>query len=211
MTKIDKPVVNRLKFLVVGLCISVAWQTTLAQTAQVERESQRDSVQLQSTRIKTIACYSSPSTKAPLYVIDGVVISPDNVYGVLQTLDPTTIQSVNVVTDSAAGSIFHMSANRGIVLIATKTQQKRPRPRGIVCASSLSPGFDCPLYIVDGVAMADDSVAADFSHGRDPLQRLDPKVIASVEFLDDPDARAIYGTRGEAGVAVITTKKRKKG
>jgi TonB-dependent SusC/RagA subfamily outer membrane receptor len=210
MTKIDKPIISLLKSLVVCLCVCGVWQTNLAQTTQTEGEPQRDSAQIQSTRIKTIACYGSPNTKAPLYIIDGVIISPDSVYGVLQTLDPATIESVNVVMDSVARSIFHRPEARGIVLITTKKKEKRPRPRGIVCVNSLFPVSDCPLYIVDGVAIPDDSIMADFSRGRDPLHRVDPKEIASVEILKDPDARAIYGTRGECGVVLITTKKRKK-
>jgi TonB-dependent SusC/RagA subfamily outer membrane receptor len=177
----NQPIINIARTIVIAMCACVIPQTTFGQSRHAE---------------------------APVHIIDGVVISPDSIYGVLQTLDPATIKAVNVVHDSVAGRIFHMPPAGGVVLITTKKQPPRPKPRGIVCYSSLPPGFDCPLYIVDGVAIPDDSTMADFSRGRDPLHRVDPKTITSVEILKDPDARAMYGSRGESGVVVVTTKKR---
>src|SRR5688572_14250372 len=50
-----------------------------------------------------------------------------------------------------------------------------------------------PLVVVDGQVGAD-------------LNTVDPNDIASVDILKDGSAAAIYGTRGSAGVIIITTK-----
>jgi iron complex outermembrane receptor protein len=55
-----------------------------------------------------------------------------------------------------------------------------------------------PLIIVDGVIGAN-------------LNSVDPNDIASIDILKDASAAAIYGTRGSAGVILITTKKGKAG
>lgn len=55
-----------------------------------------------------------------------------------------------------------------------------------------------PLIVIDGVSGAD-------------LNSVDPNDIASVDVLKDGSAAAIYGTRGSAGVILITTKKGVKG
>ena len=55
-----------------------------------------------------------------------------------------------------------------------------------------------PLVVVDGQVGAD-------------LNTVDPNDIASVDILKDGSAAAIYGTRGSAGVIIITTKKGRAG
>lgn len=56
-----------------------------------------------------------------------------------------------------------------------------------------------PLYIVDGIAMAD------------ALKILSPNDIDNITVLKDASAAAIYGSRANNGVVLITTKKGKKG
>ncbi|WP_018616324.1 SusC/RagA family TonB-linked outer membrane protein [Segetibacter koreensis] len=51
-----------------------------------------------------------------------------------------------------------------------------------------------PLVVVDGQVGAD-------------LNSIDPNDIASIDVLKDASAAAIYGTRGSAGVLIVTTKK----
>ena len=66
------------------------------------------------------------------------------------------------------------------------------RIRGI---TSLSGGND-PLVVVDGI-----------QGGLDLLNQVPPSEIASFEILKDASATAVYGSRGAAGVVLITTKK----
>lgn len=65
------------------------------------------------------------------------------------------------------------------------------RIRGI---TSLSGGND-PLIVVDGI-----------QGGLDLLNQVPPSEIASFEILKDASATAVYGSRGAAGVVIITTK-----
>lgn len=70
------------------------------------------------------------------------------------------------------------------------------RIRGI---SSLIGGND-PLVVVDGV-----------QGNMDLLNQIPPSEIASVDILKDASATAIYGSRGAAGVIIVSTKKNKAG
>ncbi|CAM4145680.1 SusC/RagA family TonB-linked outer membrane protein [Flavobacterium weaverense] len=70
-----------------------------------------------------------------------------------------------------------------------------------------------PLYIVDGVpfasqSLADPIIGASAIKGlANPLNNLNPADIQNIEVLKDADATAIYGSRGSNGVVLITTKK----
>ena len=73
-------------------------------------------------------------------------------------------------------------------------------------------GENKPLYVVDGVPVLSGHyyhLALGLSGGQDIsiLSDINPADIASVEFLKDASATAIYGSRGGNGVVLITTKK----
>lgn len=59
-------------------------------------------------------------------------------------------------------------------------------------------GSNTPLYVVDGIPQEGDP-------------RISPNDISSIDILKDAASCAIYGTRGAAGVILITTKKGKAG
>lgn len=67
------------------------------------------------------------------------------------------------------------------------------RSRGV---TSLS-GGQSPLIVVDGVPLDDPNTFAD----------IPPSDIASIDFLKDASAAAIYGSRGSNGVIVVNTRK----
>lgn len=70
------------------------------------------------------------------------------------------------------------------------------RIRGV---SSLIGGND-PLVVVDGI-----------QGNMDLLNQIPPSEIASIDVLKDASATAVYGSRGAAGVIMVTTKKSKAG
>ncbi|ESU28742.1 putative outer membrane protein [Flavobacterium limnosediminis JC2902] len=86
--------------------------------------------------------------------------------------------------------------------------------RGI---NSIRSDGNSPLYIVDGVPFASQSLSNEnISVGSlpgtvSPLNSINPSDIESIEVLKDADATAIYGSRGANGVVLITTKKGKAG
>ena len=61
-------------------------------------------------------------------------------------------------------------------------------------------GGNSPLYIVDGIPVESGV-----------FQSINPNDIASVDILKDATASALYGSRGAAGVIVVTTKRGKSG
>lgn len=68
---------------------------------------------------------------APLYVIDGVVMKSDedmSYYGksqsILSTLNPEDIESMTVLKDAAAASLYGSRAANGVVIITTKVEKK---------------------------------------------------------------------------------------
>ena len=80
--------------------------------------------------------------------------------------------------------------------------------------NSLRTEGNAPLYIVDGVPYASQSMsdytisAGVIPFGNiSPLNSMNPNDIESIEVLKDADATAIYGSRGSNGVVLITTKK----
>jgi len=88
-------------------------------------------------------------------------------------------------------------------------------------------GNNQPLYIVDGIYISNISVASSgvntvsaAAGGGNPSSQdnasnriadLNPNDIANIEILKGASAAAIYGSRGAAGVIIITTKKGKQG
>lgn len=72
-----------------------------------------------------------------------------------------------------------------------------------------------PLYILDGVPIAETQTAVNGSNlgvnGISGLEGINPADVESITVLKDADATAIYGSRGANGVILITTKKGKAG
>ncbi|MEO5777375.1 MAG: SusC/RagA family TonB-linked outer membrane protein [Flavobacterium sp.] len=82
--------------------------------------------------------------------------------------------------------------------------------------NSLRAEGNSPLYLIDGVPYSSESIGNSRTTGvlptlANPLNRINPSDIESVEVLKDADATAIYGSRGANGVVLITTKKGKQG
>ncbi|MEO2052010.1 MAG: SusC/RagA family TonB-linked outer membrane protein [Allomuricauda sp.] len=79
--------------------------------------------------------------------------------------------------------------------------------------NSIRSGANEPLYIIDGVPYASNSLGESQASlplpggGISPLNNINPSDIESIEILKDADATAIYGSRGANGVVLITTKK----
>ena len=63
-----------------------------------------------------------------------------------------------------------------------------------------------PLFVVDGVPLAEEGGLRVGSNSRNPLNFLNPSDIESMTVLKDASATAIYGSRGANGVILIETK-----
>ena len=58
----------------------------------------------------------------PLYIIDGVPTKRPNV---MQSIDPTSIKSIQVLKDASAASVYGARASNGVVIITTKEGSNR--------------------------------------------------------------------------------------
>ena len=82
--------------------------------------------------------------------------------------------------------------------------------------NSLRSDANAPLYIIDGVPYASETIGYNQTSTvlpteTSPLNNINPDNIESIEVLKDADATSIYGSRGANGVVLITTKKGKAG
>ena len=68
-----------------------------------------------------------------------------------------------------------------------------------------------PLIVIDGVIINQDNLAMGSMGATNPLGDINPNDIETFDILKDVSATAIYGSRGSAGVILITTKKGKAG
>jgi TonB-dependent starch-binding outer membrane protein SusC len=153
------------------------------------------------------------------YVAQQVTVGNQTTINVVLQTDVTALQEVVVVgygtslKKDVTGSITKLSEddfNQGPVVSALQKingraagvtinqvgsepgQAPNIRIRGI---TSLIGGND-PLVVVDGI-----------QGGLDLLNQIPPTEIESFEILKDASATAIYGSRGAAGVVLVTTKK----
>ncbi len=77
--------------------------------------------------------------------------------------------------------------------------------------SSLIPGQNSPLFVVDGIPISNSTssnrtegnLETDYGNG---AQDINPDDIANISILKGPNATALYGSRGANGVILITTK-----
>ena len=75
--------------------------------------------------------------------------------------------------------------------------------------SSLSASSQ-PLYVIDGFPISNDYInkpGTGWGSNPNPLNSIDPSNIESIQILKDASATAIYGSRANNGVVIITTKR----
>ncbi|WP_207512165.1 SusC/RagA family TonB-linked outer membrane protein [Longitalea luteola] len=75
--------------------------------------------------------------------------------------------------------------------------------------ASVSSGSN-PLIVIDGIPVTQGDIGSNYNPAN-ALAELNPNDIENIEVLKDASAAAIYGSRGSAGVLLITTRKGKAG
>ena len=68
-----------------------------------------------------------------------------------------------------------------------------------------------PLFVIDGIPTYSGNNSAVGSVPNNPLANIAPEDIENIEVLKDASATAIYGSRANGGVILVTTKKGRKG
>ena len=120
----------------------------------------------QQIRIRGIGSISASS--APLYVIDGIPVnsgdasSLTNSSNLLASLNPNDIESVSVLKDAAAASIYGSRAANGVIIINTK----KGRPGKTIIKADAEIGSNDIAYLPDaGKPLNRDEVFDLFSEG----------------------------------------------
>jgi len=72
----------------------------------------------QGAEIRVRGYSSNSSNIGPLYIVDGLQVSS------IQYVDPSTIESIEVLKDAASAAIYGAQAGNGVVLVTTKSGQE---------------------------------------------------------------------------------------
>ena len=100
----------------------------------------------------------------------------------------------NIVTADLGDALQGQISGVSVVASGEPGAESQIVIRGVTSIS----GSNSPLYVVDGIPQSGDP-------------GLSPNEIESIDVLKDAASAAVYGTRGAAGVILITTKKGEKG
>ncbi|HTM97601.1 MAG TPA: TonB-dependent receptor plug domain-containing protein [Pedobacter sp.] len=183
--------------------------TIMAQASNPQAKSNADS-----KSIKIIGYRSTNKQTEPLYIVDGKVFALN-----LNELDPNTIESVSILKDASAISLYGTQGANGVVVITTKNAiangVDKKEPPAIKQAEASKNNDEVtindygskvkfrgtntygknPLYILDGKVLENENI-----------NQLDPNKIESISILKDASAIALYGSSGQNGVIIVTTK-----
>ena len=96
------------------------------------------------------------------------------------------------------------------VVVNANSGQPGSNARVVIRGISSLTGNTQPLYVVDGVPVLSGDEAG-IATSSNALAMINPSDIESIKVLKDGITTSIYGSRGAAGVILITTKTGKKG
>ena len=120
------------------------------------------------------------SQSKALFIVNGVKVQPNDSINNLDSMNPDTIESINVLKGEEAILQYGEDGKNGVILVTTKTLVKKE-----------------PLYILDGVKIKS-------------IVGLNSDDIESIHVLKGKESTSEYGDEGEAGVVLIFTKSSKK-
>lgn len=112
-------------------------------------------------------------------------------------------------TQIASASELIQAKAPGVIVLPSVTLGGAPtvRVRG-VSSISLS---NAPIWVVDGVRIADNSLQSGTDTQFSLLNTINPEEIEDIEIVKGPSAATLYGTDAANGVIVVTTKKGRAG
>ncbi len=156
---------------------------------------------------KTINIIGYGTEKEPLYVLDGKVLDIR-----LKDLDANDIESLTVLKDASAISLYGKEAEHGVIIIKTKKSTSESVDQStalkneeevtvtgygskVILRGNKTFGKE-PLFILDGKIIENGSI-----------NDVEPNKVQTVKILKDASAVALYGSDAHNGVIIITTKK----
>jgi len=123
-----------------------------------------------------IIAHEKQQSPKPLIVINGLKMNPEDSMSILDAIDPSIINTVEVLKGDRAIEKYGTEGESGVVMIETSSRTQ----------------FE-PLYIVDGKEV-------------DNLKEINPNNIATIEVIKDLDKTIRYGERAQHGVILIKMK-----
>ena len=124
------------------------------------------------------------SKNPPYIILDGVPLEN----GKMDQVKPDDIESISVLKDKSATTIFGEKGKNGVILITSKK-------KGIQFRTVEDNKTEPAMYLVDGVVKTSDEVKS-----------IDPNRIESVNVLKGENAVKNYGEKGRDGVVEIKLK-----
>ncbi|QIA06742.1 carboxypeptidase-like regulatory domain-containing protein [Draconibacterium halophilum] len=118
--------------------------------------------------------FETTSGEAPLYFVDGKEM------GNVANISAEDIESISVLKDESATSLYGDKGKNGVIIITTKNAVKKE--------------ISDALVIVDGIPYGGD------------IDDIDPETIESVEVLKNENATKRYGPKAKDGAVVIRLK-----
>jgi outer membrane cobalamin receptor len=163
----------------------------------------------------------------PLYILDGVQISHDQ----MGKIDPTTIESIDVLKGEGAIKAYGEAGKNGVVKIQSKGKQGSKTQsssntvtlnlnnsetvktnsetieinatgQNLNIGSGTKPMTSKPLVFIDGVNKG----RMNYGESGAPISGLNPGDIKKIEIIKGDKAIKQYGKDAEEGVILITTK-----
>lgn len=138
-----------------------------------------------------------------LILVDGNIIENSS----LNSIDPNQIESLDILKDANATSLYGDKGKNGVITITTKKtsapltgsvkglsiQENENTKANLIIRGEKTWGKEEPLIIING------EIAE--------LNTIDPDDVESLEILKDASSLALYGDKGKNGVITIKTKK----
>jgi TonB-dependent SusC/RagA subfamily outer membrane receptor len=141
----------------------------------------------------------------PLYVVDGIETTTTN----LNKLSPDSIESISVLKDKSATTLYGDKGKNGVVVITTKKYSQNNKSGEVVVTgygyNSALLGNPAPFGTTTGKTNQPLIIVNDKESGQ-TLNNIDPAKIESVNVLKDETATKKYGEKGKNGVLEITLK-----
>ncbi|MDO7174043.1 M56 family metallopeptidase [Mariniflexile sp. AS56] len=147
-------------------------------------ESQNRDTKEEVTKSKSKVKLVISETKEPLIMVDEKEITQED----MNTIDPNTIEKVDVLKGDKATNQYGDKGKNGVILITTKTEGKTKHTIKL---------NEEALYKIDGKEVK-----------KAEVDKLNPDDIASINILKDDSAIKKYGEKAKNGVIEIITKKK---
>jgi TonB-dependent SusC/RagA subfamily outer membrane receptor len=159
--------------------------------------------------VKHDTCYSDKKDKIDslLIIVDGKESTSS-----LNDINPENIESVSVLKDKSAISIYGEKGKNGVIIITTKKQTEpvagKDRRRQLEDTLKIrKPGIDTKGKVVKIGTLNSALIIVDGKEVTLSVEDIKPETIESIDILKSESATSIYGEKGKNGVIIITTKK----